>query len=211
MNADRIVALVALMAAVLAGTGLPTKLGLGPQAVTVIGGAIVGFAAVARGLVHMIRVWRENERRPASDPLPVAPDPRDILGAFLGCVAIGLGIEGVAVDQLDPDALAGLSSLGAMLFAWQRGKGGGGGFTAPPAAGLLLLVCACQAAPEHSTCAEFAARRVGDEPASGYRELYDLCVTETERGHEVCVHRDLSYGCMLLVPSVRNAAARTGS
>lgn len=129
MNRDRIAALVALVAALLAGTGLPSMLGLGPQAVTIIGGLVVGFAATARAFVG--DMGNDGRRH---------PNWRDILGAMLGCVAIGLGIEGVAVDQLDPDALASLSSLAAAAFAWQRG----GGSRPPGMTGLALLVCACE-------------------------------------------------------------------
>lgn len=123
MNRDRIAALVALVAALLAGTGLPSKLGLGSQAVAIIGGLLVGLAATARTLIF-------NEGRPA-------PDWRDVAGALLGLAAVGLGIESAAVDQLDPDAFAGLSSLAAALMAWQRG---GGSVPTSPATGLVLLV-----------------------------------------------------------------------
>lgn len=148
MNRDRIAALVSLVAALLAGTGLPSKLGMTPQLVTVIGGLVVGFAATFRATMEMIAAWRMNllRRIRGEEPLPVAPNWRDIVGAFLGVMAIGLGIEGVAVDQLDPDALAGLSSICAAAFAWQRG--GGGGPTPPAMTGLVLLVllvCACNA------------------------------------------------------------------
>lgn len=138
MNADRIVALAALIAAVLAGSGLPSKLGLGPEAVTLIGGLIVGLAAVARASVQMFGQWRENLRRRTrgEEPLAVAPNWRDIVGAFLGVMAVALGIDGIAVDQLDVDTLASLSSLAAAAFAWQRGGGG----SPPASSGLVLLV-----------------------------------------------------------------------
>lgn len=136
MSADRIAALIALIAAVLAGSGLPSKLGLGPEAVTLIGGLIVGFAAVARASVQMFGQWRENLRRRTrgEDPLAVAPNWRDIVGAFLGVMAVVLGIDGVAVDQLDVDTIASLSSLAAAAFAWQRGGG------SPPSSAVLVLL-----------------------------------------------------------------------
>ena len=141
MNRDRIAALVGLVAALLAGSGLPSKLGMSPQLVTVVGGLLVGFAATFRATMEMLVTWRANilRRIRGEALLPVEPNWRDIVGAMLGCVAIGLGIEGVAVDQLDPDALASLSSLAAAAFAWQRG--GGGGPMPPATTGLVLLVC----------------------------------------------------------------------
>lgn len=189
MNKDRIVALVALVAALLAGSGLPSKLGMTPQMVTIVGGLLVGLAAVARALLGT--KWSAGER----------PNWRDILGAFMGVVAIGLGIDGVAVDRLDPDVFAGLSSLAAMLFAWQRG--GGGGPTPPATTGLVLLVCSYAVQAERDgTCAEYAAWNSDEDAPDVYREVFAACEAEVNAGRDVCMSRRGSFtnGCVRVVP-----------
>ncbi len=107
MNADRIAAAIALVAMLLSASGLPSALGLTPQWVTAIGGLVLACAGIIRGLLQQ------------HDGVRV--DWRDLLGAALGVVAIGLGLEGAAVDQLDPDALASMGSMAAMVFAAHRG------------------------------------------------------------------------------------------
>jgi len=107
MNADRIAAAIALVATLLSATGLPSKLGLTPQWVTAIGGLVLACAGIIRGLLQH------------HDGVRV--DWRDLLGAALGVIAIGLGLDGAAVDQIDPDMLAGGASFAAMVFAAQRG------------------------------------------------------------------------------------------
>lgn len=184
MNRDRIAALVALVAAVLAGTGLPERLGMTPQAVTIVGGLVVGVAAVGRAIVEMFVAWRVNlaRRVRGEEPLTIAPNWRDIVGALFGVVAIGLGIDGVAVDQIDPNALAGLSSIAAAAFAWQRG--GGGGPTPPTTTGLVLLVLGCTPKPaKPRECLEWAELYSRDG-WSGTVELHEACVEARRREHE---------------------------
>lgn len=185
MNVDKIAAAIALLATVLSASGLPSTLGLGPQAVVIIGGLIVAFAATWRAFIGKHVGWA---------------DWRDILGAVLGIVAIGLGIEGVAVDQLDPDILASASSFAAMVFAGVRGSDQDGGTTG---AGLVLLVLACcEVHPVNATCAEFAAERgetaMGGADPSAIAELYKACTVEVDAGRDVCV-RDSPRGCRLIV------------
>ncbi len=121
-STDRIVALVALVAAIITATGLPSLIGLGPRGVTIAGGVLVGVAAIVRGVWFRTGKW---------------PDWRDALGTVLGVVAIAIGIQGQAVENLDGDVLGSLSSLAAALFAWQRG---GGPMPPPSSVGVVLLV-----------------------------------------------------------------------
>lgn len=123
MNTDRIVAAISALVCLLSASGVVDALHLASQAVIIVGGLLVGLAAVARG------VWWPGPDGKASW--------QDIVGATLGAIAVTLGIEGNAVDGLDSTNVLMLGSAVGTIAAWWRGGGGPAG---PAATGLVLLV-----------------------------------------------------------------------
>lgn len=130
----------------LSAIGVPNRLGMGPDAVSAIGGGIVAAVAITRWVIRNMR--------------KAPTDWRDVLGTIVGVFAAVLGVSDLvghseALDGIDPDLFAMLGSGLATAFAAHRAdlivKP-----PAPPTNGLLLLVfgsfsiaCTIARAPAH--------------------------------------------------------------
>lgn len=196
MKSDPIAVFVCVATMMLASAGVPERLGFGPQAATALGGFVIALAGIVRIL------WRQYK-------LGVAVDWRDVLGAAVGIVAAAVGLEGSAVDNLDPNHIALVGASLASAFAVQRATQ-----KKPPASivGILLLVLvACSPELVHETregsCTEYAVTLARMESAvnvvdPGKFEQYAAsCRADVLMGNDVCLPRDRQ--CVMIVRGVR--------
>jgi hypothetical protein len=183
VNTDRIVAAISAVVCLISASGVLDSLHLPPQAVIIVGGLLVGLAAVARG------VWWPGTDGKASW--------QDIVGATLCAIAVVLGIEGHAVDELDSTNVIMLGSGIGALAAYGRAGGGPAG---PAATGLVLLVGGCdQGVRRDGTCTEFASSGGIYSPDSPWETRRRACQEEVDAGRDVCISRGISGTCFVLV------------